>query len=128
MKYHSLKMEEVNETMRHLWNKTYQGTGGFHYHPQDRFTHSNLDIDGIKIVSEGDAGTVNRKQYNYRVRPSGYLTSNSYLPYFLGRDDQGPGGDGHARSLFRWSEDAGIYHHPSCSLGQFRTELWHFGA
>ena len=29
MKYHSLKMEEVNDTMRHLWNKTYQGTGTF---------------------------------------------------------------------------------------------------
>ena len=29
MKYHSLKMEEVNDTMRHLWNKTYQGTGAF---------------------------------------------------------------------------------------------------
>jgi hypothetical protein len=27
MKYHSLKMEEVNDTMRYLWNKTYQGTG-----------------------------------------------------------------------------------------------------
>lgn len=27
MKYHSLKMEELNDTMRHLWNKTYQGTG-----------------------------------------------------------------------------------------------------
>jgi hypothetical protein len=27
MRYHSLKMEEVNDTMRHLWNKTYQGTG-----------------------------------------------------------------------------------------------------
>lgn len=27
MKYHSLKMEEVNDTMKHLWNKTYQGTG-----------------------------------------------------------------------------------------------------
>jgi hypothetical protein len=27
MKYHSLKMEEVNDTMHHLWNKTYQGTG-----------------------------------------------------------------------------------------------------
>ena len=26
MKYHSLKMEEVNETMRHLWNKTYLTT------------------------------------------------------------------------------------------------------
>lgn len=29
MKYHTLKMEEVNDTMRHLWNKTYQGTGEF---------------------------------------------------------------------------------------------------
>jgi len=27
MKYHTLKMEEVNDTMRHLWSKTYQGTG-----------------------------------------------------------------------------------------------------
>ncbi|KAI0771249.1 hypothetical protein BD413DRAFT_604552 [Trametes elegans] len=27
MKYHTLKMQEVNDTMRHLWNKTYQGTG-----------------------------------------------------------------------------------------------------
>jgi DNA repair protein RAD50 len=27
MKYHGLKMEEVNETMRYLWNRTYQGTG-----------------------------------------------------------------------------------------------------
>lgn len=29
MKYHGLKMEEVNDTMKHLWNKTYQGTGTF---------------------------------------------------------------------------------------------------
>jgi DNA repair protein RAD50 len=29
MKYHGLKMEEVNDTMKHLWNKTYQGTGVF---------------------------------------------------------------------------------------------------
>ncbi|KAG9004630.1 DNA repair protein rad50 [Tulasnella sp. JGI-2019a] len=50
MKYHSLKMEEVNDTMRHLWNKTYQGT----------------DIDGIMIRSEGDTGTTKRS-YNYRV-------------------------------------------------------------
>lgn len=27
MKYHGLKMEEVNDTMKYLWNKTYQGTG-----------------------------------------------------------------------------------------------------
>ncbi|KAI0702294.1 hypothetical protein BC835DRAFT_1404375 [Cytidiella melzeri] len=50
MKYHSLKMEEVNDTMRHLWNKTYQGT----------------DIDGIKIGSDSEGGATKRS-YNYRV-------------------------------------------------------------
>ncbi|CDO71491.1 hypothetical protein BN946_scf184909.g85 [Trametes cinnabarina] len=50
MKYHSLKMEEVNDTMRHLWNKTYQGT----------------DIDGIKICSDSEGGATKRT-YNYRV-------------------------------------------------------------
>ncbi|KAF8586295.1 hypothetical protein K439DRAFT_1341218 [Ramaria rubella] len=50
MKYHSLKMEEVNDTMRHLWNKTYQGT----------------DIDGIKIRSDSEGG-VTKRTYNYRV-------------------------------------------------------------
>ncbi|KAH7915855.1 P-loop containing nucleoside triphosphate hydrolase protein [Hygrophoropsis aurantiaca] len=50
MKYHGLKMEEVNDTMRHLWNKTYQGT----------------DIDGIKIRSDSEGGATKRS-YNYRV-------------------------------------------------------------
>ncbi|EKM56919.1 uncharacterized protein PHACADRAFT_208087 [Phanerochaete carnosa HHB-10118-sp] len=50
MKYHSLKMEEVNDTMRHLWNKTYQGT----------------DIDGIKICSDSDT-TGKRRSHQYRV-------------------------------------------------------------
>ncbi|TCD70142.1 DNA repair protein rad50 [Steccherinum ochraceum] len=50
MKYHGLKMEEVNDTMRHLWNKTYQGT----------------DIDGIKISSDSEGGATKRS-YNYRV-------------------------------------------------------------
>lgn len=27
LKYHSLKMDEINDTIGHLWNKTYQGTG-----------------------------------------------------------------------------------------------------
>ncbi|GJF00265.1 DNA repair protein rad50 [Phanerochaete sordida] len=51
MKYHSLKMEEVNDTMRYLWNKTYQGT----------------DIDGIKISSDSEGTTGNKRSYNYRV-------------------------------------------------------------
>ncbi|CCA77996.1 probable RAD50-DNA repair protein [Serendipita indica DSM 11827] len=51
MKYHSVKMAEVNDTMRYLWNRTYQGT----------------DIDGIKIISEGEGGGSGRRNYNYRV-------------------------------------------------------------
>ena len=27
LKYHSIKMDEINDTIGHLWNKTYQGTG-----------------------------------------------------------------------------------------------------
>ena len=57
MKYHSLKMEEVNDTMRHLWNKTYQGT----------------DIDGIKIRSDVEGGA-SKRSYNYRVRGVRRLT------------------------------------------------------
>ncbi|OWZ73899.1 hypothetical protein AYX14_00623 [Cryptococcus neoformans] len=52
LKYHSIKMDEINDTIGHLWNKTYQGT----------------DIDGIRIVSDHDeASTSTRKSYNYRV-------------------------------------------------------------
>lgn len=68
MKYHSMKMEEVNDIMRHLWNKTYQGTGGF------TSTYLSLveltvlaDIDGIKIRSDSEGGATKRS-YNYRVR------------------------------------------------------------
>ncbi|KAF9475656.1 hypothetical protein BDN70DRAFT_955105 [Pholiota conissans] len=50
MKYHGLKMEEVNDTMKHLWNKTYQGT----------------DIDGIKIRSDVECAA-SKRSYNYRV-------------------------------------------------------------
>ncbi|KAJ7165394.1 P-loop containing nucleoside triphosphate hydrolase protein [Mycena filopes] len=41
MQYHGLKMEEVNDTMKYLWNKTYQGTDA--------------------------EGSANRRSYNYRV-------------------------------------------------------------
>ncbi|ORX37164.1 hypothetical protein BD324DRAFT_625039 [Kockovaella imperatae] len=53
LKYHSIKMDEINDNIGHLWNKTYQGT----------------DIDGIKIVSDHDetTSTSTRKSYNYRV-------------------------------------------------------------
>ena len=42
MKYHSLKMEEVNDTMKHLWNKTYQGTGSYPFRPMDGFPDTNF--------------------------------------------------------------------------------------
>ena len=50
MKYHSLKMEEINRIVEELWKKTYQGT----------------DIDTILIRSDNEAGKGNRS-YNYRV-------------------------------------------------------------
>jgi hypothetical protein len=27
LKYHSIKMDEINDNIGHLWSKTYQGTG-----------------------------------------------------------------------------------------------------
>ncbi|KAF3921587.1 hypothetical protein AA313_de0205369 [Arthrobotrys entomopaga] len=50
MKYHSLKMEEVNRIIDDLWKKTYKGT----------------DVDTILIRSEQENAKGNRL-YNYRV-------------------------------------------------------------
>lgn len=71
MKYHGLKMEEVNDTMRHLWNKTYQGTGNDFapYCNSETPAHTFIDIDGIKIRSDVEGGA-SKRSYNYRVRPS----------------------------------------------------------
>lgn len=50
MKYHSMKMNEINRTLRELWNQTYKGT----------------DIDSIEIKCE--VSTQNKaRSYNYRV-------------------------------------------------------------
>ncbi|KAJ1929558.1 DNA repair protein rad50 [Tieghemiomyces parasiticus] len=50
MKYHSVKMEEINRTIRELWIQTYQGN----------------DIDTIEIRSDCESTRGNRS-YNYRV-------------------------------------------------------------
>ncbi|KAI5863036.1 putative RAD50 protein [Durotheca rogersii] len=50
MKYHALKMEEVNRIAGELWQSTYQGT----------------DIDTILIKSDSETAT-GRSSYNYRV-------------------------------------------------------------
>jgi DNA repair protein RAD50 len=50
MKYHSLKMEEINRIAEELWKKTYRGT----------------DIDTILIRSDNETAKGNRS-YNYRV-------------------------------------------------------------
>lgn len=49
MKYHSLKMEEINRIIAELWRNSYQGT----------------DVDNIKIASEHDSR--GNRIYNYRV-------------------------------------------------------------
>ena len=50
MKYHSLKMAEINRIIEELWQRTYQGT----------------DVDSILIRSDGENAKGNRS-YNYRV-------------------------------------------------------------
>ncbi|KAM5432343.1 DNA repair protein rad50 [Microsporum ferrugineum] len=50
MKYHSLKMEEINRIIGELWQKTYRGT----------------DVDTILIRSDNESARGNRS-YNYRV-------------------------------------------------------------
>lgn len=50
MKYHSIKMEEINAIAGELWRQTYQGT----------------DVDTIMIRSESESASA-QKNYNYRV-------------------------------------------------------------
>ncbi|KAF4539708.1 putative dna repair protein rad50 protein [Lasiodiplodia theobromae] len=50
VKYHSLKLEEINRIIEELWKKTYQGT----------------DVDTIMIRSENET-TSKQRSYNYRV-------------------------------------------------------------
>lgn len=50
MKYHSLKMEEINQIVDELWRNAYQGT----------------DVDTVCIRSDNETGRGNRS-YNYRV-------------------------------------------------------------
>jgi len=56
LRYHALKMEEINRTVGELWQSTYQGT----------------DIDTIQIRSNaepetGGGAATGRRNYNYRV-------------------------------------------------------------
>lgn len=74
MKFHSMKMEEINKTIKELWMKTYKG-GGTHSMCVSRigcilFT----DIDTIEIRSDDELeepGTIRtRRIYHYRVSTS----------------------------------------------------------
>jgi DNA repair protein RAD50 len=50
MKFHTIKMEEINRIVEELWKRTYQGT----------------DVDTILIRSDNETAKGNRS-YNYRV-------------------------------------------------------------
>lgn len=51
MKFHSIKIEEINKIILDLWNLTYKGE----------------DITGIQIVSGQESGSRATRSYNYRV-------------------------------------------------------------
>lgn len=51
MRYHSLKMQDINRIVDELWKRTYSGT----------------DVDTIRIKSDEVGSTTRGKSYNYRV-------------------------------------------------------------
>ncbi|KAJ3245616.1 DNA repair protein rad50 [Chytriomyces hyalinus] len=51
MKYHSMKMDEINKIIRELWVNTYKGN----------------DIETIEIRSDNENSTAKNRSYNYRV-------------------------------------------------------------
>lgn len=51
MKYHSIKMEEINRIIDELWKRTYSGT----------------DVDTIMIKSDMNTQIKGNRSYNYRV-------------------------------------------------------------
>ncbi len=124
MKYHSLKMEEVNDTMRHLWNKTYQGTGRyFGWPPSALFQSFITDIDGIKIRSDVEGGA-SKRSYNYRVSQSDVRFNTTQFVH-LGRHDERSGRNGYARSVLGWTENASLHYHTPGVVGLFRSKLWY---
>ncbi|KAJ3069697.1 DNA repair protein rad50 [Rhizoclosmatium hyalinum] len=51
MKYHTMKMDEINKIIRELWVNTYKGN----------------DIETIEIRSDNEGSTAKNRSYNYRV-------------------------------------------------------------
>jgi DNA repair exonuclease SbcCD ATPase subunit len=51
MRFHEMKMEEINKTVKEYWQNTYQGQ----------------DIDTIEIKADVESSTPNRRSHNYRL-------------------------------------------------------------
>ena len=70
MRFHKLKMQEINSIIKELWATTYKGNGwGTCLCVFSQFLTINLDIDTIEIRSESEdvQAADSRKTYNYRV-------------------------------------------------------------
>ena len=106
MKYHSLKMEEINRIVEELWKRTYQGT----------------DVDTILIRSDNETGKGNRS-YNYRVSSTPPRLGNKLIE-MPGGHGQTRRRDGHARQMQRWSKGLGEHHHQIGSCRVLRNQLW----
>ncbi len=106
MKYHSLKMEEINRILEELWKKTYQGT----------------DVDTILIRSENENAKGNRS-YDYRVSPTQALESTILLMK-SGMYGEARRRDGYARKMQCRPEGTSKYPHPTSTRRLFRHQLW----
>ncbi|KAI9483092.1 MAG: AAA domain-containing protein [Benjaminiella poitrasii] len=70
MKYHSLKMQNLNKIIKDLWIDTYKGGGKtVHFSKIEllsKYMQMHIDIDYIEIRADNEGTTANRS-FNYRV-------------------------------------------------------------
>lgn len=71
MRYHTLKMSDLNKIIRELWIEIYRGGGKCFEEYKEKVIVNNvysflLDIDYIQIRADNEGVAANRS-YNYRV-------------------------------------------------------------
>jgi DNA repair protein RAD50 len=92
MRFHALKMEDLNKIIKELWINTYKGGGGYTWWwiIDNRYEITFLmicgcgsDIDYIEIQSDND-GPASNRSYNYRAsfsfrKPSDGSQASNFL-------------------------------------------------
>ena len=62
LKYHSIKMDEINDNIGHLWSKTYQGTG------ESSFPFLRFRYDTVRVVLGIEIEEIRKKKGGKKER------------------------------------------------------------